>query len=1041
MGAGKSGLLEDVCTKSRNQEVLGSWRKSQKMAHMLSAGETSREHEMVLSFTDNSNTKPKASAKIQDLKPILVSQLTPGTVHKGFILKGIILREGVCTGGFYFLMIDALGEVVKVGVYGYPFSQKLARSTFPVGRSIGIREPFFKFGADGRAFVRVDCKEDIAECPSSPPLMDPTWWKDLGNTIAASSCTTAVKCYTKGLQSIAETYATLPSNRAACYLKTKDYRRASVDAGLALRLDPHSKKAHYRLMVALNKIGLYWHVRQLCESALRKWPADRSFIKLVTTPKTNEDTKSRKTCNKDNGEFWFEEGMFVEICTNSALVKSTGAKPTAKVGESKNSWEAMKSQGNKLFREKKFDEAIERYSDAMEFHPHTSIIVKLLSNRALCLSSLDACESLHDASAAVAMPGKNLKPWFRRASALEALHLHDKALQSIQVCVKMCDPAPVEIMRMQERLVSKQSVVPPKESTEEQLKARESAFDPEKQLTHEEMSFVNTMISLSPPDVLVESFGISELPTIPPFHREYPKHCGWPTGVDSKACQLLLDKEFEMSRFLPYTMQMGFATMGVSSRDIQKRLHGVGRIPWYNERRTVGDICPPIYKGTRVRSAHYSSKLRSSFSNSGNKPQIFHTGTVHCAVGFVDLGILLRAKIRYKSNGPLTFVGYDLSPYSVALSLVVWNMLCSPSIDPKAALQVWCSATWSKDTIRQFQIGLHGAIKQAKDDVKHPSSAVMDLLLHWKTAKPVTLGEARRGWHKHHVASKSILAHLLRLKDRLAMGRYEITGDFALGDEPKPAVGSIPMWNCPDGTPPLASNERIFTMIPVTELISKMNSPGKPNCVKSAEDILTQWVGTLAKTARKREIQVHLHHASVQECVSEIQDLRPWTMSWSNVLDYIDPDDFHKIARSCSCHGDTIHFGYSMNWSTETFGANVIDYFDSLKKGGDRAVELFRAGYQATETLYDLLQAGHLFRCPPPENPINTASYGIQLTVHEKWVNHFFAEAKKSGPSVNLGCVEPHVYNPLVATGDSSIDLSWSYDQDIRWEYSRVKGF
>lgn len=47
-----------------------------------------------------------------------------------------------------------------------------------------------------------------------------------------------------------------------------------------------------------------------------------------------------------------------------------------------------------------------------------------------------------------------------------------------------------------------------------------------------------------------------------------------------------------------------------------------------------------------------------------------------------------------------------------------------------------------------------------------------------------------------------------------------------------------------------------------------------------------------------------------------IRSLRPWTMSWSNLPDYLDPRDFHTMARAVSGPGgkDTIHYMHSMNW-------------------------------------------------------------------------------------------------------------------------------
>ena len=36
---------------------------------------------------------------------------------------------------------------------------------------------------------------------------------------------------------------------------------------------------------------------------------------------------------------------------------------------------------------------------------------------------------------------------------------------------------------------------------------------------------------------------------------------------------------------------------------------------------------------------------------------------------------------------------------------------------------------------------------------------------------------------------------------------------------------------------------------------------------------------------------------------------------------------FHEVARAISLYGDVVHYGYSVNWTTETFGGNILDYF------------------------------------------------------------------------------------------------------------------
>jgi hypothetical protein len=45
-----------------------------------------------------------------------------------------------------------------------------------------------------------------------------------------------------------------------------------------------------------------------------------------------------------------------------------------------------------------------------------------------------------------------------------------------------------------------------------------------------------------------------------------------------------------------------------------------------------------------------------------------------------------------------------------------------------------------------------------------------------------------------------------------------------------------------------------------------------------------------------------------QQAISSIRALEPYTVSWSNVPDYMSPRDFHKLARAISAPEDTVHF-------------------------------------------------------------------------------------------------------------------------------------
>lgn len=56
--------------------------------------------------------------------------------------------------------------------------------------------------------------------------------------------------------------------------------------------------------------------------------------------------------------------------------------------------------------------------------------------------------------------------------------------------------------------------------------------------------------------------------------------------------------------------------------------------------------------------------------------------------------------------------------------------------------------------------------------------------------------------------------------------------------------------------------------------------------------------------------QVHLGAVLLdnREAVASIRALAPYTISWSNVPDYMHPADFHRLAQAVSAPSDTVHF-------------------------------------------------------------------------------------------------------------------------------------
>ena len=75
----------------------------------------------------------------------------------------------------------------------------------------------------------------------------------------------------------------------------------------------------------------------------------------------------------------------------------------------------------------------------------------------------------------------------------------------------------------------------------------------------------------------------------------------------------------------------------------------------------------------------YAQFVRHSYNNQCYSQETLHLGTSHVGVGFVDLEMLLAADLRdppsNAHSGPLPFLGVESSPYQVAKTAVIWEMV------------------------------------------------------------------------------------------------------------------------------------------------------------------------------------------------------------------------------------------------------------------------------------------------------------------------------------------------------------------------------
>lgn len=101
------------------------------------------------------------------------------------------------------------------------------------------------------------------------------------------------------------------------------------------------------------------------------------------------------------------------------------------------SLETYKTQGNEMFKAKRYDEAIAAYTKAVNCDPNSEAAAAVYSNRAASYSALNRqIEALQDADNCIRVKPAWLKGHFRKGAALESLGRLDEAVRAFDDALK-----------------------------------------------------------------------------------------------------------------------------------------------------------------------------------------------------------------------------------------------------------------------------------------------------------------------------------------------------------------------------------------------------------------------------------------------------------------------------------------------------------------------------------------------------------------------------------------------------------------------------
>jgi len=403
----------------------------------------------------------------------------------------------------------------------------------------------------------------------------------------------------------------------------------------------------------------------------------------------------------------------------------------------------------------------------------------------------------------------------------------------------------------------------------------------------------------------------------------------------------------------------------------------------------------------------------------------------------VDLGILMVAELRPNKdwNGvdPLHFIGLERSPYTVAKTHVIWELIrqCAsiPQGDETARLidsilQVWFSSTWTSDK----ELAVRKVLDILCQTERTYIDEVRQTLEHWKRAPVMPLKHARQAQADRWTGDDTSIGTMKKRMDRVAVARYELTGDFAVGEVP--TCGNKILFDCPDFTPRSASGESVFAPLDFTEVMTIANgSSPSLSILQATEEYARRGVKKLVDICQKGKVDVELVCSPVEASIDFVVSKRPSTMSWSNICDYMRYDIFHDVVRACSQHGNVIHFGYSMNWTDEVFGTSLIDY-TSAKDRGRILDDVNKSG----ATHYASLGWDKRLSWPLRQSPKFLTNPYLQSRHSDKWVSHFFAYGQKAGGYCKVGpCYFAYPPCPIAPSGSSTVHFTWTYDPHVKF--------
>ncbi|SMQ54380.1 unnamed protein product [Zymoseptoria tritici ST99CH_3D7] len=252
------------------------------------------------------NPFPPSTTKLDDLKPMLISELQIDTHHQGRVLDVKRCAAVVELVAYSWTIVeDKAGDVERIEIYLHKF--KRGEEALDCGPNFRIKEPYFTINEQGEPTIRIHHPSDLVRLDTDPVPKTAQKCKDLGNAaLKRKEYFDSIRRYTQGLELCGKDGGEdirhdIYRNRAHVNLLLNRFDEAKAD-GLASVTgggDEKSRlldsKAQYRAGCAAYSLGQFEDAQRPFKAAQELAPEDKD----TNTFLRNIDARLREQVSGD----------------------------------------------------------------------------------------------------------------------------------------------------------------------------------------------------------------------------------------------------------------------------------------------------------------------------------------------------------------------------------------------------------------------------------------------------------------------------------------------------------------------------------------------------------------------------------------------------------------------------------------------------------------------------------------------------------------------------------------------------------------------